>query len=881
MTWHRSVLERLRALFGRGKMDAEMDDEFRFHIEMETEKNLRRGMPAGEARRRALVDFGGVERFRERSREERGIKPMEDLTQDIRYAFRQMRKNPGFAILSILTLALGIGATTAIFSVVNGILLNPLTFHEPDRLVQLWPQRTFSKSMFTEFRDRMPFLEGTAAYGHRTFTFGKDGEVTPEEVWGGSVSHNYFHLMGVAPALGRGFLPEDEIPGQGQVVVLSHSLWERRFGADPRVLGRAISVGEGEGARRVVVGVMPKQYRPISEAWQVWVPFQIDPDNFSDFKGTASLRLLGRVEEGTPLAVADARFHETAVHITADMSFISDEERALAGVEPLREALLGDASFRLLILLGSVGLVLLLACINVANLSLVRGQERERELGIRLAVGAGRGRVVRQLLTESLVLGLSGGALGLLLAYWALPALVGILPPGTPRTDLIAMDGRVLLFSLAVSLASALLFGLLPAVRATARDLQSSLKDGALGRGQGLSGQRIRNGLVVAELALAVVVVVGASLLFRSFWLLQHEDPGFDPQHLLTLRISASQDRYPDGAGRHALYEEITERVRGVGAVTEVGWTAALPMPGGSMAIRYHSDDSPISSEDQVTYANVRAVSPGFFPALRIPILRGRYPQGLTGKDGEQEAVVVNRALALSLWPDGESPVGKTVWLPFGSETPARIAGMSEDFAQTSLDRKVRPDILVPWELWNPAQMYLLVRTTGDPQALVPSVQAAIWSVDEGIPIQYVRTMEEVVARTMADSRLMTLLLVVFGGLALVLGAVGVYGVASYAVSQSTFEIGVRMALGAGRDGVVRGVLKKFMAVAAAGIALGILGAFGVSRILTGILYRVSASDPLMYGGVGIVLAMVAFLAVVAPAIRASRVEPARVLKEE
>lgn len=880
MSWLRTVRERVLALFGKGNMDAEMDEELSFHIERETEKYVRQGMDPAEARRTALIAFGGVERFREKTRDERGVRLLEDLGQDTRYALRQVRKNPGFSFVAVLTLALGIGASTTIFSVVNGLLLNPLTFNEPHRLVQVWPGQTFTKSMLSQFRENVPFLSDLGAYSYRSFAFSSDGDVDPEELWGASVSFNHFQLLGTPPALGRGFMSDDEVPGQGQVVILSHSVWERRFGSDLTILGRAISVGDGEGAQRTVVGVMPAGYRPLDEDWQLWVPFQIDPSDYPDYEGTSSFRFLGRISDGIPLEQADARFHEVAVRLTSDLDFISEEKRALAGITPLKEALLGDIQFRLLVLLGSVGLVLLLACINVANLLLVRGQGRERELGIRLAVGAGRGRVVRQLLTESLVLGLMGGGLGLLLAFWSLPALIRILPAGVPRADLITLDSRVLLFSLAVSMVSALLFGLLPAIRATGRDLRASLRDGGSGRNQGSSGQKLRNGLVVTELALAVVVVVGASLLFRSFWLLQNVDPGFDAHQVLTLRVNLSADRYPDDPSRNLFYEEAARQVGAINGVTEVGWTAALPMGAGSMGIRYHSDDSSVSREDLPTYSTIRAVSPGFFPALRIPIPQGSYPQGLS-VGGEEEVVLVNRALALSLWPDGENPVGKTIWLPFGSEVPARIAGLTEDFSQTSLEATIRPDIFVPFEIWNPAQMYMVVRTVVDPETLVAGVRAAIWSVDQNVPIKYEMTMEEVVGRTMADSRLTTLLLLVFGALALSLGAVGVYGVASFAVSQSAFEIGVRMALGAGRQGVLVQVLRRFLAVAAVGILLGMGAALGASRILSSLLYQVSATDPATFLGVGALLTLVALGAVLVPAIRASRIEPSRVLKQE
>ncbi len=871
---------RVRALFGGHRMDREFQDEIAFHLEMAADEMIREGVEPAEAHRRARIAFGGVDRYRERARDERGVRPVQDIVRDSRYAIRQIRRSPGFATLAIITMALGIGATTTIFSVVDGILLSPLSFEEPDRLVQVWPERTFTKRMLVQFQAEASALEDVSAINIRFFTFPGDASVEPEELRGASVSHNHFQVLGAAPVMGRGFTEDDQEPGQGQVVVLSHGIWERRFGSDPDILGRNVSVGEGEAASRTVVGVMGRDYRPVYEGSQVWVPFQVDPSNFSDYEGTASLRLLGRLTEGTSLEVADSRFNELAGRLTANLDFITDEERAAAGLHPLKEALLGDVRLRLLILMGSVGLVLLLACINVANLLLARGQGRERELGIRLAVGAGRGRVIRQLVTESLILGLAGGGVGVLLAFWFLPALVGILPASVPRTDLIGLDGKVLTFSFFVSVISALLFGLLPAFRTARRDVQASLKDGGLGRKQGPSGHKLRSGLVVAELALAVVVVVGASLLFRSFWLLQHKDLGFDANRVATLRINLPVDRYPDEAGRLLFYQEVARQVGSLPGVTRVGLTNFLPFGGGGMGIRYRSDDSPVSTDYLTAYAGVRAVSPDFFSSLRVPVTDGGYPDGLAVGD-TVEQVLVNRALAVSLWPDGDTPVGKTVWLPFGSETPARIMGVVEDFAQSSVERAVQPDIYIPWELWSPHQMYLLVRTEGDAETLFSGVRSAIWLVDEDIPMTFVRTMEDVVNGTMADSRLSTLLLMVFGGLALSLGAVGVYGVASYAVTQSTFEIGVRMALGAGGKGVMAGVVRRFLTVSGVGILLGIVVALGVSRVLSSILYEVSATDPATFLGVGALLTMVAFVAIVFPAYRASRVDPAQVLKGE
>jgi predicted permease len=387
-------------------------------------------------------------------------------------------------------------------------------------------------------------------------------------------------------------------------------------------------------------------------------------------------------------------------------------------------------------------------------------------------------------------------------------------------------------------------------------------------------------GLVVTELGLAVVVALSASLLFRSLWLLQHVEPGFDANQVLTLRLNMPVDRYADGGDRHVFFLEVDHQLRALGGVVDVGWTNFLPFAGGSMGIRYRSDDSRLSTDYSSGYAGVRAVSPGFFPTLRIPISEGHYPEGLSGEE-DGEVILVNRALAESLWPDGESPVDKTLWLPFGSEAPARIAGTVEDFAQTSLDRSVQPDIYIPWELWNPERIYLLIRAVGDLETLSSRVRAAVWSVDQAIPITQVRSMQEVVNRTMADSRLTTLLVTVFGVLAVTLAVVGVFGVASYSVSVITFEIAIRMALGADRQTVLARVMRSFLGVVLLGVLFGIATAFGVSRVLASLLYQVSPTDPPVFVGVPSILALVALGAVMVPAFRASRMEPAQVLKQK
>jgi putative ABC transport system permease protein len=878
MSWIRSIGERFKALFGKGALDSEMDEELRFHIEMETEKNLRRGMGPDEAKRKAMVDFGGVERFREQAREERGIRPMEDLVQDARYALRQLRKNPGFAFVAILTLALGIGATTTIFSVVNALILNPLDFHEPDRLVSIWNQKSLSKSFYSQLREEAQTLEGLEAHHDQTFVLLEGGE--PEELLGGIVSTNHFSFLGVQPALGRGFTEEEEEPGQGQVVVLSHRVWERRYGSDPGIIGREVSIGEGGGTLRTVVGVMPEGYRSVTEGWDLWIPFQIDPSNFPDYEGNASLRFLGRVRDGVEIAQANTEIHELVGRLTADWDFITPEERAAAGIIPLKEQMLGEVGFRLWVLLGSVGLVLLLACINVANLLLAKGQSRAKELGVRLAMGAGRGRVVRQLLTEAGVLGVLGGGLGLLIANLSLPALVGILPPGIPRTDLISLDQRVLFFTLFASILSALVFGLFPAFQATGKDLQLSLKEGGVGRSAGRGKDKLRNGLVVLELAVAVILVVGAGLLFRSFWRLQSLDPGFDPQHVVTMRMSLPGDRYPDEASRLPVFQDMVGRIEGLNGVTSAGLTNFLPMVGGGMSVQYTSDDSSVPEEDLPNYTNIKAVSTRFFSTLGVPLHGGQWVDFAQSEDPEW-SVLVNRTMALSLWPDGEDPVGKTVNLPFGLEFPPRIVGVVEDFAQRTLSGEVQPEVYVSEEYWAPARMYLVARVSGDPEGMNQAIQTAIWDVDGEIPITRVRTMEQVVSRTLASSRLTTLLLLLFGALALTLGAVGVYGVASYAVSQSTFEIGVRMALGAGSNEVLGQVLRRFLTLASIGILVGLAGAFAASRVLAGLLYQISATDPLTFLGVALTLGLVALGAVSIPAFRASRIQPAQVLKQE
>ncbi len=793
---------------------------------------------------------------------------------DLTFAIRQLSKNLGFTVVAVITLGLGIGANTAIFSVLNGVVLRPLDFNEPGRVVRVWPSITFSKSLMVQFQEGTRSFSGMSGFSRNEFSL--TGVDEAEELNGGVVSVGHFSLLGIQPFLGRGFVEEEQEVASSQVVVLSHDLWQRRFGGDPEVIGRSIELsGVGEGLR-TVVGVMPEGYRPLYEYWDLWVPLTIDPSNFSDYAGTASLGVVARVADGVSIERADVDVRDYANSIREEHTWISDEDYRAAGAVTLRENMFGEFRSRILILLGSVGIVLLIACVNVANLLLARASTREREIGVRMALGALRGRVIRQLLTESAVLGLLGAGVGIFLAVWIIPPLVTVLPSEVPRADLISIDREVLLFTLALSVGAIVLFGLLPALRATGERVHDALKQGLSKASFGSRRQRLRSALVVAEIALSAVLVLGAGLMLKSLWHLQRVDPGLNPEHLVTMRVTPPEARYSDEESVKAYYAQVEERLAAVPGVTQTAMINYLPLSGGGVSMRFFPQESPVPEDELPTYANCRAVSPDYFLTMGIPLVAGRAFESGEGVDPPR--VVISRTAADMAWP-GEDPIGKQIEVPAGIEEHFTVIGVVDDVHQFSLEGRPRADMYFPYEWWTSSRMYLTIRVAGDPEAQIPILRAAIWSVDRDVPIAFARSMDEVIDGTTADSRLLAILLASFGILALSLGAIGVYGVVSYTVSQSTYEIGLRMALGAAKSSILTRILRRSLLLAGMGVGIGIVGAFAATRVLSRFLFNVEATDPLTFVGVAVLLTSVALLASYLPAHRASRVDPLVAIK--
>jgi putative ABC transport system permease protein len=798
----------------------------------------------------------------------RRIRPLQSLLGDIRYATRVLARARGYTAVAVITIALGVGANSAIFSVIDGVLLKPLSYHEPDRIVRVWPELTFNKSLVDRFEERTRSFSGLSATATETFSLTGEGE--PEELIGAVVSVNHFTVMKSQPVLGRAFIAEEKVPGGGNVVLLSHRLWTRRFASDPAIVGKSITLGGGGKESRIVIGVMPADYDPLVSTWSVWVPMEVDPADFPDYAGTARYHVIGRLVPGVTLEAANAEVHSLALEFHSDNSWIPENLVQVSGVVSARDALVGDIRPRLLLLFAAVGLVLLVACTNVANLLLTRGAGRQRELAVRVALGASRWRVVRQLLTETTLLGLLGGAVGFMGAAWTVSLVTSNMPVELPLVDAVGIDARVLLFTLGITLLASLLFGLLPAVRATTNEVGNSLKEGTRYTTAGGS-QRLRMTLVVAETALAVVLVIGAGLMVKSALLLQRVDPGFDHEQLLTLRASPPAVRYSESSDLRAYYEQVGAAVEAVPGVVGLGMVNYLPMTGASSGMLWDIRDEPRPEGTPMPRANASSVTPGYFRAMRIPLLQGREFAAADRTDGEP-VIIINQSMARQVAPDG-NPLGKRVG-GFAGDVYFAVVGVVGDIRQYQLDVDARPEMFFPYEQWTSSRMYLLVRTAGPSEDMIEAVKRAVWSVDGDVPISRVRTMDEVVNRTMAESRFFTQLLTGFALLALVLGAVGLYGVMAYTVARSTHEIGIKIALGAPVRAVSRAIVGRGLFLVAVGVLLGLGGAWAATRVLSSYLFGVSTTDTTVFLGVPAVLIAVALLASYMPARRATRVDP-------
>jgi putative ABC transport system permease protein len=806
---------------------------------------------------------------------------MHSFWQDLRYGARMLLKNPGFTLIAVLTLALGIGANTAIFSVVNGVLLSALPYPQPEQLAMVWcdnrrqgiPDDITSYPNFVDWRNRNKTFQGMAGVTSDRYNLTGTGE--PEEISAATVSINFFKLMGVNTALGRAFTAEEEQPGRDKVVVLSHSLWQRRFGADPGILNRTITLSDEP---YVVVGIMPPGFQ-FPEKTEIWGPLAPDEGMRSDkARFGFFLPVVGRLKPGVTRAQAQADLDVIANQIEKQFP---DMAGYGVNVVPMLENTVGPIRRSLMVLFVAVLFVLLIACANVANLLLARGSVRRREVAVRAALGAGRWRIVRQLLTENMLLAVLGGALGVLLAWWGLRLLVNLKPANIPRLEDIRLDGHVLWFTLALSLLTGLIFGLAPALQTTHFKLSESLKEGAHTGTGGRRAQRIRGIFIVAEVALTLALLVGAGLLVRSFWRLQRVDPGFRTDHLLTLRVTLWGSKYRQGAQAVSFYEQLQERLAALPGVVSASATSDIMLRRLATSAGFTIENRPRDPNELALELPFDRAQPNYFQTMGVQLLKGRAFTAQDSRDTPRVAIV-NETFVKRYFPN-EDPVGKR--FTFGGGGPnARwftIVGVVRDTKRQGLDQPVRIESWMPLAQMPAGSMDVVLRTTGDPLALGNAARETVWSLDRDLPIPTIQTVEQILSERVAQRRLNMLLLALFALVALILAAVGVYGVMNYAVTQRTHEIGVRVALGAQTRDVLRLIVGQGMKLALAGVVIGLIATLALTRLMASLLFGVSATDPITFVAIAALLFMVAIAACWIPARRASKVDPMAALRCE
>jgi putative ABC transport system permease protein len=890
--WHRLI-----AIVRRRRLDRDLDEELAFHLAMREADYRAGGLDAESARDEARRQFGNVPYLKEQTRDMWTFPSFESFRQDIRYALRTLRKAPGFTFVAAFALAVGIGGNTAIFSLIDAIRVRALPFPDPSRLVQLWgnvqrarvERRGASYPDYLDWRAQSNSFEDVAAFDSQWMTF--VGSDEPERIQTEFVSAPYFSLLGVSPARGRVFQPdEDLVEKPAQVVVLSDGLWRRRFGADAQIVGRTLTLCCAP-RQYTVVGVMPPGFKGLSDTAELWVPFAIyGPPSFMAERGSRGFAALARLKPGVTLAAAQRDLD--AISRRLEQAYPTTNEKRAVEISPLDVELFGTLKPALLTLMAAVAFVLLIACANVANLLLARSEARRREIAVRTALGAGRGRLLRQLVTESCVLTLLGAAAGLVLARVSVAALLAQSPVTFPSFVSPGLDMRVALFTIAVSLVCGLLVGLVPGLHAQAPDLSNSLKESARSSG-GRQSQRVRSALVIAEVSLAVVLLVGAGLMIRSVRNLAALNPGFDPRSVLTLHVSIPRApaplAAPTAAGAPAAPAPrpvvegrvLLDRLRAIPGVAAATLANGLPLDGDGGASFYAAEGQPAVNAQNMPRIYVHRVTPDFFSTLRIPLVSGR-----TFNDAEisptSPAVIVSEGVVKRFWP-GQDPIGKRV--KFGSLTSNNpwmsIVGVVAEVKYRGLPHNptADPDIYLPFADRN-ALLGIALRTTVPPSSLIATVRAAIRAADLSIPVYNIATMDELVSRQTSQSRFTMWLMGVFAACALMLAVVGIYGVMSYLVSQRTREIGIRLALGANRHDILQLVVGNGARLIAAGIAIGLVASFALQRLVSTLLFGVAAADT--SSGIAVaILAAVAMVACYLPALRATRVNPLRALRYE
>jgi len=889
----------IRNLFRRQRAENELDLEVRSYLDLVEEENMSQGMGPEEARRAARMQTGAPEQIKEEVRGARAGAWIETVSQDLRSGARMLRRNPGFAATAILTLALGIGANTAIFSAVRAVLLSSLPYRQPDRLVKIWgqlpgegiPKLSLSDPEFFELADTNQAFEQVAAF----YPDGGDnlggGESEPQRIIRGSATWNLFPLLGVKPILGRTFWAEDDKPGHGQVAVISYGLWRSFFAGDPNVVGKTMRMN---GRPFTVLGVLPEGFDFAGEH-QVWTPLALDRTHPND-RGSHSWSVIARLKPGVSVAQASADMARFAQQLGRQYP---DYYPANSGwgviVMPLREELVAQIRPALLILMAATGMVLLTACANIANLLLARSSGREKEMAVRASLGAGQGRMIRQLLTESLLLSLLGCVAGLALGELGIVAIRGLAPGILPSIGKVELDSTVLWFTLAVAVITGLLFGIAPAIQISRPRLHDALKEAGREGSGGRRGQRMRNILVISEIAFSLLLLTGAGLTIRSFYRLLRVDPGFRTDHILTMRVTLPSVTYPTGPALPRFFNQLLGRVRGMPGVESAGAISQLPMGGvrSSGSVYVENSDAPVLQRTPpYPYPYIETdqifATPGYFEAMKTPLVAGR-----TFSDGDTAdsagVSIVDSKFAATVWP-GQNPLQKRVCIRVAGDAKhprpqwTTVVGVVAHVHYDSLDEEGRGQAYFPQTqdpFGDSRGMFVAIRTAYDPAALANAVRAQVLAIDRSEPLYSVHTMDEVVATSVQQPRLSLSLLGLFAGVAFVLAAIGVYGVIAFTVSQRKHELGIRMALGAQAGDIRRMVIGQGARLALAGVAVGLAGALYLARFMAPLLYGIQTRDPVTFAIVPVLLAAVTLAASWIPAVRATRVNPIETLRHQ
>ena len=892
--WKEEVRQRVSGLRLAPSQENEIVEELAQHLEEVYERALKNGALEAEAKQTALQELAGDDLLPDLQRSKKTFREtliveksgrsnlLVDFQQDLRFALRILLKNPGFTLVAVFALALGIGANTAIFSVVNSVLLRPLPYKDPERLVMVWedasktghPRDTPAAGNYSDWRDQNQVFEGMAAYSDESFNLTGAGD--PERLEGIRVSSNLFPLLGVEPQVGRVFTAAEDQPNTQRVVLLSYGLWQRRFGGDPNIVGKPLTLNSESYQ---VVGVMPARFQFPTNDNQIWVPIAFTSEEAAD-REVKFLEVIARLKPGITLAQAQAEM--TTIAARLQQQYPETNVDIGAAVTSLHEHLVGDIRPALLILLGAVGLVLLIACANVASLLLARAAVRQKEIAVRVALGARRMRLIRQFLTESLVLSTLGGVVGLAVAYIGLVLLRTLIPEDILQASEISIDLKVLGFTLLVSIATGVIFGLAPAIQALRFKQSETLKEGGRNPATGGSGKRLRSVLVTAEVAISLVLLIGAGLLINSFVRLRNVDPGFRSENLLTMRIAMPLSKYVDRPRRLAFYNDLLQRVQSLAGVRSVAISSNLPLyrQGNSRAVRiYGRPELPPAQQPVVV---TRIVSPAYFDTMTIPVLSGKK---FTERDAypSPNVALISETMARTFWP-GEDPIGKRFGIGEieSDQDWMNIIGVVKDVRQIELTADPKPQAYLPYTqfgFFEPRD--LVVKTDVDPASLAATVRKTVWEIDKDQPVSNTQTMEAILADSIARQRFSMVLLAIFAGVALVLAGVGIYGVMSYSVAQRTQEIGIRMALGAQTAAVLKLALGYGLKLVLIGVAIGLIAAFALTRLLSTLLFGVTATDPVTFTLISLLLIGVAALASYIPARRATKVDPVIALRYE